>query len=75
MGVTGKSEFSFGELLVLIDVEGGGAMSTPLPTWGEAAGVADNALRGIAPGVEVHGRAGFTPGSHICTCHRAPSSS
>ena len=34
MGVAGKPTFSFGEMLVLIDVDGVGAMS-PVPTVAE----------------------------------------
>jgi hypothetical protein len=72
MGVIGKSAFSFSELLVLIDVEGVGAMSAPLPTWGETAGVAGNALRGIAPCVEVHGACRFHTGlAHLHVPPRA----
>ncbi len=48
-------EFSFGELLVLIDVDGVGAMSSPLPTPAEAAALTGLALRGLPPCVELHG--------------------
>lgn len=58
MGVAGKPTFSFGEMLVLIDVDGVGAMS-PVPTVAEAAALAGNALRGTAPCVEVHGPCRF----------------
>lgn len=51
--------FSFGELLVLLDVEGVAAMSAPLPTPLEAAGVAGTALRGVAPCVDAHGALRF----------------
>ena len=61
-GVVGKPVFSFGELLVLIDVEGVGAMSAPLPTPAEAAGLTGNALRGTAPCVECHGACRFRTG-------------
>ncbi|HLL23714.1 MAG TPA: hypothetical protein VK427_16360, partial [Kofleriaceae bacterium] len=72
MGVIEKPEFSFGELLVLLDVEGVGAMSAPLPTWGEAAGVAGNVLRGVAPCVEVHGACRFHTGlAHLHVPPRA----
>ncbi|MEO8706236.1 MAG: hypothetical protein ABI867_39770 [Kofleriaceae bacterium] len=57
----GKPAFSFGELLVLIDVEGVGAMA-PLPTPAEAAGLTGNAQRGVAPCVEVHGAIRFRTG-------------
>ena len=30
--MTGKPQFSFGELLVLLDVDGVAAMSAPIPT-------------------------------------------
>ena len=61
-GVVDKPVFSFGELLVLIDVDGVGAMSTPLPTPTEASGLTGNALRGTAPCVEFHGAARFRTG-------------
>ena len=61
-GVVGKPVFSFGELLVLIDVEGVGAMSAPLPTPAEAAFLTGNALRGTAPCVESHGACRFRTG-------------
>src|SRR5512141_2321439 len=35
--MTGKAQFSFGELLVLLDVEGAGALTTPMPTPAAAA--------------------------------------
>jgi hypothetical protein len=57
-----KPVFSFGELLVLLDVEGVGAMSTPLPTPLEAVGLAADALRGTAPCVEFHGGCRFRTG-------------
>ena len=61
-GVVVKPVFSFGELLVLIDVEGVGTMSAPLPTPDEAAGLTGNALRGTAPCVELHGACRFRTG-------------
>ena len=57
-GVVEQPSFSFGELLVLIDIDGVGAMS-PVPTVAEAAALAGNALRGTAPCVEVHGACTF----------------
>ncbi len=54
--------FSFGELLVLLDVEGVGAMSTPLPTPAEAAGLTAVGLRGVAPCVELRGACRFRTG-------------
>jgi hypothetical protein len=62
MGEGGKPVFSFGELLVLIDVEGVGAMSAPLPTPAEAATLTGTALRGSAPCVELHGACRFRTG-------------
>jgi hypothetical protein len=61
-GVVGKPVFSFGELLVLIDVEGVGAMAAGLPTPAEAAGLTGTPLRGTAPCVEVHGACRFRTG-------------
>lgn len=58
----GKPVFSFGELLVLLDVEGVGAMSAPLPTPAEASALAPGAMRGTAPGVEFHGACRFRTG-------------
>ena len=58
----GTPVFSFGELLVLLDVEGVGAMATPMPTPAEAAGLATDALRGTAPCVEFHGACRFRTG-------------
>lgn len=60
--VVGKSVFSFGELLVLIDVEGVGAMSTPLPSAAEASAFTGLALRGTPPCVELHGPCRFRTG-------------
>src|SRR4051812_3214989 len=57
--MTGKPQFSFGELLVLLDVEGAGAMSSPMPTPEEAAALTGAALRGVAPCVEGHGALRF----------------
>jgi hypothetical protein len=72
MGVVGKPVFSFGELLVLIDVEGVGAMSAPLPTAAEASGLAGNTLRGTAPCVELHGACRFRTGlAHLYDPPRA----
>jgi hypothetical protein len=62
MGDVGKSVFSFSELLVLIDIEGVGTMSAPLPTPAEAAAFTGGALRGIAPSVELHGACRFRTG-------------
>ncbi len=62
MGLPDKPVFSFGELLVLIDVEGVDAMSTPLPTPAEAAGLSAKPLRGVAPCVELHGPVRFRTG-------------
>jgi hypothetical protein len=61
-GEAGKPVFSFSELLVLIDVDGVGAMSAPLPTPAEASGLTGNALRGTAPCVELHGPCRFRTG-------------
>jgi hypothetical protein len=58
-GVAGKPVFSFGELLVLIDVDGVGEMSAPLPTPVEASALTGQALRGTAPCVELHGPCRF----------------
>ena len=62
MGDVGKPVFSFGELLVLIDIEGVGTMPTPLPTPAEAAAFTGIALRGIEPSVELHGACRFRTG-------------
>ena len=62
MGVSGKPVFSFGELLVLIDVDSVGAMSVPLPTPDETAKLPGNALRGVAPCVESQGSVRFRTG-------------
>ncbi|MEJ7597724.1 MAG: hypothetical protein WKG01_07440 [Kofleriaceae bacterium] len=62
MGVAVKPVFSFGELLVLIDVEGVGPMSAPLPTPVEASGLTANPLRGTEPCVELHGPCRFRTG-------------
>jgi len=71
-GVIGQPVFSFGELLVLIDVDGVGAMSTPLPTPAEASGLTGTALRGIAPCVELHGVCRFRTGlAHLYEPPRA----
>lgn len=61
-GVVSKPAFSFGELLVLIDVDGVGAMSAPLPTPAEASALAGTTLRGTAPCVELHGAVRFRTG-------------
>lgn len=58
----GKPVFSFGELLVLLDVEGVGPMASPLPTPAEAASLVANAQRGTAPCVEFHGACRFRTG-------------
>jgi hypothetical protein len=57
--MTGKAQFSFGELLVLLDVEGAGAISAPMPTPEEAAALTATTLRGVAPCVEGHGALRF----------------
>ena len=62
MGVEGKPLFSFAELLVMLDVEGAGTMSSPLPTAAEAASLTTSELRGAAPCVEVHGPCRFREG-------------
>ena len=62
MGEVEKPVFAFGELLVLLDVDGVGAMSAPLPTPAEAAGLAPDGLRGTAPCVEFHGACRFRTG-------------
>ncbi|MCA9680150.1 MAG: hypothetical protein H6709_18795 [Kofleriaceae bacterium] len=54
--------FSFGELLVLLDVDGVGAMSSPLPTVAEASVLAPGEVRGTAPCVEFHGACRFRTG-------------
>ncbi len=46
----------------MIDIDGVGPMSTPLPTPREASAVAGNALRGTAPCTEVHGACQFRAG-------------
>jgi hypothetical protein len=61
-GVADKPTFSFGEMLVLIDIDGAGAISTPVPAVAEAAALVGNALRGTAPCVEVHGACKFRTG-------------
>jgi hypothetical protein len=61
-GVVGKPKFSFGEMLVLLDIEGAGAISTPVPTVAEAAALVGNAVRGTPPCVEVHGACKFRTG-------------
>ena len=71
-GVIGKPVFSFGELLVLIDVEGVGAMSAPLPIPAEASTLTGTAPRGIAPCVELHGACRFRTGlAHLYDPPRA----
>jgi hypothetical protein len=71
-GVVDKPGFSFGELLVLIDVEGVGAMSAPLPTPAEASEIAGNVMRGTAPCVEAHGACRFRTGlAHLYDPPRA----
>jgi hypothetical protein len=58
----GKPVFSFGELLVLLDVEGVGPMTPPLPTPTEASALAPGAMRGTEPCVEHHGALRFRTG-------------
>lgn len=68
----GKPGFSFGELLVLIDVDGVGAMSTPLPTPTEASTLAGDGLRGVAPCLELRGTCRFRTGlAHLYEPPRA----
>jgi hypothetical protein len=62
MDVGGRPEFSFGELLVLIDVDGVGAMSMPLPTPAEASQLTGKPLRGSGACVELHGPVRFCTG-------------
>ena len=57
-----RPRFSFGEMLVLIDVDGSGTMSGPLPTQAEASAFTGGALRGTAPCVELHGGCRFRTG-------------
>jgi hypothetical protein len=54
--------FSFGELLVLIDVDGVGAMSMPLPTPAEASVLTGKPLRGTGPCVELQAPVRFCTG-------------
>jgi hypothetical protein len=54
--------FSFGELLVLIDVEGVGAMSVPLPTPAEASTLTATAAIGVAPCLGARGKCRFRTG-------------
>lgn len=61
-GEGGKPVFSFSELLVLLDVEGVPAMSSPLPTPAEASTLTGTPLRGAAPCVELHGTCRFRTG-------------
>ncbi|MBA3461794.1 MAG: hypothetical protein H0T46_17670 [Deltaproteobacteria bacterium] len=61
-GVIDKPVFSFGELLVLLDVEGVGAWSATLPTPAEASELSRTGLRGTAPCVEFHGACRFRTG-------------
>ena len=75
MGV-GKPVFSFGELLVLIDVEGVGPMSAPLPTPAEAAALTGGVVRGTGSGVDARGPVRFRTGlAHLYVGVRATSSS
>jgi len=74
LAVTGvdKAAFSFGELLVLIDVEGVGAMSAPLPTPAEASVLTGSALRGTPPCVALDGVCRFRTGlAHLYEPPRA----
>lgn len=60
--MSGKAQFSFGELLVLLDVEGAGALSAPMPTPAEAAALTGTAVRGVPPCIEGHGALRFRTG-------------
>jgi hypothetical protein len=60
--MAGKAQFSFGELLVLIDVDRVGAMSAAMPTPAEAAALTETALRGVPPCVEGRGALRFRTG-------------
>ena len=60
--MTGKAQFSFGELLVLIDVEGAAALSAAIPAPEEAATLTGTPLRGVAPCVECRGPLRFRTG-------------
>ena len=60
--MTGKAQFSFGELLVLLDVEGAGAMSAPMPTPADAATLTGTTPRGVPPCVEGRGALRFRTG-------------
>lgn len=51
--------FSFGELLVLLDVDGAGAIAAAVPTPAEASSVVAAPPRGNAPCVELHGTVRF----------------
>lgn len=62
MAGAGKPGFSFGELLVLLDVDGVAAMSAPLPTPAEAAALTGAPLHGAAPCVASHGACRFRTG-------------
>jgi len=57
-----RPRFSFGEMLILIDVEGVGTMSAPLPTPAEASAFTGVVLSGTAPCVELHGGCRFRTG-------------
>jgi hypothetical protein len=57
-----KPKFSFGELLVLLDVEGVGTISTPLPTPAEGAALTGEPLHGAAPCTSSHGALRFRKG-------------
>ena len=74
MGVVGKPVFSFGELLVLIDVEGVGAMSAPLPTPLEASGLTGMVCAGAHHASSSTAYAGSARDSRISTLHPAPIS-
>jgi hypothetical protein len=62
MAGAGQPGFSFGELLVLLDVDGVAAMSTPLPTPAEAAALIGAPLHGTAPCVAARGPCRFRTG-------------
>ncbi len=62
MAGASKPGFSFGELLVLLDVDGVAAMSTPLPAPAEGAALTGVPLHGVEPCVASHGALRFRTG-------------